>query len=638
MCGISALFSRRPVLRHASFRRSLDLIRHRGPDGRGIIWGRGGEPVASGETHALPFSWALGHVRLAILDTSAGGLQPMSGSEGGSWISYNGEIYNYLELRRELEPAGYQFRTGTDTEVLLAAYDRWGEACVERFVGMFAFVLVDRRRGRVFCARDRFGVKPLHIWQGAPGTFLFSEIKQLRAFPEFTFRANRPLLIDFLADGVVNHVPDQTLVEGVTLLAPGHSLSWELDGPGPDPAAARPYWRLQERPAALSRGDAVERIRAGLIDAVRIRLRSDVPVGSCLSGGLDSSSLVGIAAKDCGSRLRTFSSCFNGFRQDEQPYMDAVNRHCGTLPFKVFPEGGGLLRELDWLVYHQDEPFGGPSIYAQWCVMRAAREANVPVLLDGQGGDEALCGYRKYTYFHLAHLLRRGRLGRAAGHAGMIALRGDPQLLRLSEGRRYLPRFLRGGGGEIGPLLRPDAHPPRRAAWRAGNAANRSVKDFQKGDLLHWSLPALLRYEDRNSMAHSVESRVPFVDHRFVELCLGLPEDLFFIGGRTKRLLTLAMGDRLPREVHERRTKYGFTTPCDGWMRGELGRSLESEVARSAALGAVADTRALARGFADFRRGQPGLGSEKLFSIGCVAVWMRIFKIEPGAGAAGANA
>jgi asparagine synthase (glutamine-hydrolysing) len=629
MCGISALFLKSPESRHAPFRRSLDLVSHRGPDGRGIIWGQGGGQVLCGEQCEETFSWALGHVRLAILDTSCKGLQPMSAGNGSYWISYNGEVYNYVELKGDLEKAGHRFQTGTDTEIILAAYAQWGEKCLERFVGMFAFVLVDLVKRRVFCARDRFGVKPLYFRQSASGTFVFSEPKQLKAYPELSFRVNSQQLLDFLVDDVINHTPNESLFEGVTPLAPGHFLAWDLDNAFPDLGAVRPYWSLPCRIEPCTRQEAVERVRAAIIDAVRLRLRSDVPVGSCMSGGIDSSSLVGIAFRDFGARMHTFSACFEGYRFDEQRYMDEVNRYCGATAFKVFPSGDDFARELENVVYHQDEPFAGTSIYSQWCVMRAARENGIPVLLDGQGGDEALCGYRKYSFFYLKQLLQQFRYATAIRHAAMMFTRGDSQLFQLREGARYLPRFLRAGEQGIKKLLRPQAEQLYRTIWHTENRSNRSLKQFQEDDLLRWSLPVLLRYEDRNSMAHSVESRVPFVDHRFVELCMSLPDDLFFLEGKTKRLLTGAMGARLPEAVHNRRDKYGFTTPCDEWLCGELGRVLEQEIVNSAPLGAILDTQALRQEFAALRNGAASLGGEKLSGIGCLAVWMRLFNVEP---------
>ena len=628
MCGISAVFLRSPGRLDASFRQSLDLIKHRGPDGRGIVWGQEGDKTKFGENCDGAFSWALGHVRLAILDTSENGLQPMGFDCGTLWISYNGEVYNYLELKVELEQAGYCFKTGTDTEVILAAYAEWGTKCLDRFVGMFAFVLVDLVKKRVFCARDRFGVKPLYFFQSTSGTYIISEPKQLKAFPEYSFRVNRQLLVDLLVDGVVNHVPDESLFKGIIPLVPGHYLCWDLGEPFPDLSKAEPYWNLSGDIRPYTRQEAMERVEAAFIDAVRIRLRSDVPVGSCLSGGIDSSSIVGVASRDFGARVQTFSACFNGYSFDEQYYMDAVTRHCGTIENKAFPIGDDFAEDIESVVYHQDEPFAGPSIYSQWCVMRAARNAGVPVLLDGQGGDEALCGYRKYSFFYLDALLKQGKYGSALWNALLMVVNGDQRLFRFSEGQRYLPGILRRNSDTIESRLSSEAKLLQRKVWRISNVENRSLRDYQKDDLLRWSLPSLLRYEDRNSMAHSVESRVPFLDHRFIELCMSIPDALFFLDGKTKRLLTGAMGNRLPAEVHNRRVKYGFSTPNEDWLRGDLGRVIEQEIKRSAILDEIIDTSLVQKDFAAFYSGASGLNANKLFLIGCIAIWMRVFNVE----------
>ena len=441
-------------------------------------------------------------------------------------------------------------------------------------------------------------------------------------------QVNRQLLVDMLVDGVVNHVPDESLFKGVIPLVPGHYLCWDLDEPRPDLSKAQPYWTLSGDLKPYTRQEAMERVEAAFVDAVRIRLRSDVPVGSCLSGGIDSSSIVGVASLDFGARVQTFSACFDGYSFDEQYYMDAVTRHCGTITNKVFPAGTDFAQDIENVVYHQDEPFAGSSIYSQWCVMRAACKAGVPVLLDGQGGDEALCGYRKYSFFYLDSLLKQGKLGLALRNALLMFVHGDQRLFYFSEGQRYLPAILRRHSDTIESLLRPEAKMLQRKVWCLGNVENSSLRDYQKGDLLRWSLPSLLRYEDRNSMAHSVESRVPFLDHRFIELCISIPDALFFLDGKTKRLLTGAMGTRLPAEVHNRRVKYGFSTPNEDWLRGELGRVFEQEIKRSSILNEIIDTSSVQKHFASFYGGAGRLNANKLFLIGCIAMWLRIFNVE----------
>lgn len=626
MCGIVGLFASKPIPKLKSLvSRAMDRAAHRGPDGRGLILGSGNQLLDDDSDDAA--SWGLGHVRLAILDLSPAGLQPMPSHDRTCWITYNGEVYNYLELRAELESLGHVFHTGTDTEVMLAAYQEWGADCVKRFNGMFAFVIVDMARERVFAARDRLGVKPLYLWSGPDLVALVSEQKQLLDLPGFSAKAHRQQLVDFLIDGVAGHEPDLCFFEGVHPLPAGHTLSWGLNET-PGVQTAQSYWSPVTEPKNLSWDEAVQATGELFRDAVRIRLRSDVPVGTCLSGGIDSSSIVGVVSRDLGVRVKTFSSCFQLPGYDEQLYMDAVNVHCGADPVKVFPDEEGALAELDRLVYHLDEPFSTLSMYAQWRVMRAARQAEVPVLLDGQGGDEALCGYKKYAFFFLRDLIARRRRWDAAKHLFGLFARGDRGLFNWRSGQRYLPAWLRVRESSIDAWLRPDWRNLSRRVWSARMADVSAFHDHQIADLVTWSLPPLLRYEDRTSMAHSVETRLPFLDYRFVEHCVSLPESVFFKDGRTKRLLVEAVGDALPVEVRNRRTKMGFEAPLAIWLRGPLGKELQHRVRSSARLSAILDSDAASGAFAAYRNGDRAFSDLTLFRIAGVTLWLETFQVD----------
>jgi len=572
-------------------------------------------------------SWGLGHVRLAILDLSPAGLQPMASEDGRRWIVFNGEVYNHVELRQELEALGHRFDSTTDTEVILASYREWGDDCVTRFNGMFAFVLVDLDTARVFVARDRLGVKPLYLWRFPSGLAVVSEPKQLLEFPDFRPRINRLHAVDFLIDGVLDHEPDQCFFDGIEALSPGHTLSWPLDEPS-RAVAARCYWEPQRGSRETSWRSAVEETGFLLRDAVRIRLRSDVPVGSCLSGGLDSSSIVGLVSRELGLRMNTFSSCFEDARFDERRYIHAVNRECKTVGHEVFPSVSALMEDLEKLAYHQDEPFTSSGIYAQWCVMEAARRNSVPVLLDGQGGDELLCGYRKYFFFHLRQLVAAGRYGAAAVHLMRMVLRGDKGLMNWQRGQRYLPAWLRKNRDAAAPLLMPEWRALARHAWSDAMTGVTSIHENQWADLRHWSLPSLLRYEDRNSMAHSIETRLPFLDYRLVEHCLSLRESFFFKEGRSKRLLVATVGDALPVEVRQRRTKMGFETPGEVWMRERLGEVLEKRVRTSERLACILDTTSAGDAFAAYRAGSRAWTDLFLFRVASLAVWLDTFKVD----------
>lgn len=567
MCGLSAFFAAtsNPAL-PGWIDRSIDLVAHRGPDGRGRVVG-----IADRVEESIdgPVDWGLGHARLAILGLGDQGDQPMPSMDGSCWLVFNGEIYNYIELREQLRGLGHEIFGDTDTEVVLAAWAEWGPACVEQFNGMFAMVLVDTRNSRVFAARDRLGIKPLYLWNGPGGTALVSEPKQLRAFPGFTARADLQLVQDFLIDGVVGHEPAACMFQDVHPMPPGHRLIWPM-GERPDPSRAERWWTPAIDTESMSWEEAANRVRAQLVRSIELRMRSDVPVGSCLSGGVDSSSIVSVVTRMLGGEIQTFSSCADDPAFDEQQWIDIVNESTGSLSTKVFPEESEAIDLLDTIAWHQDEPFTSLSLYAQWCVMRAARAADVPVLLDGQGGDETFCGYRKFAFLHLRSLLSSGHLLGGLRHATAMGLRGDRRLFDLRSGTRYLPSALR---GRVRPLvlLREPLQPLARHAWASRMSGVRNLQSHRVADLSAWSLPSLLRYEDRTSMAHGVEARVPFVDHELIELGLRIPPKHLFRGGRGKAVLLEAMSGVLPEAIRSRRTKMGFESPQSTWMRGMLG-------------------------------------------------------------------
>lgn len=565
MCGLWASVG------IAAGRAVIGAVAHRGPDGEG--W----------EEHATAAGpLLLGHRRLAIIDTSTAGAQPMASADGGCRVVYNGEIYNHLELRAELEGRGHVFRTRTDTEVLLAAWAEWGEACLSRFNGMFAFVLWDAARNLLFAARDRFGVKPLYVWQAPSGGLaLASEIKQFAAVPGFAARLNPGAAYDFLAWGVFDHSA-QTLFQGLRQLRGGECCVVRLEQSAQPPLTIRRWYGLPKSGGVrLSGAEATGRFRALMEDSVRLRLRSDVPVGACLSGGLDSSSIVCLAAAGLSAPLVTVSACYDDRVIDERPFMDVVNKAVSTRPVQVFPDGADLPDLLARLVYHQDGPFGSTSVFAQWRVFEAARREGVPVMLDGQGADEQLAGYHPaFTAYH-AGLLRRGRLATLARELaaqrrrhGTSASWQAAVLARalLPESGRQALRRLRGvgrpswldagfGGGGHVPL-----------------PATASLERLMESQMGETSLPMLLHYEDRNSMAHGVESRLPFLDYRLVELAVGLGADHKIVDGETKWLLRRAMEGILPAEIANRQDKIGFATPEKTWLAGPARAMVEDLV------------------------------------------------------------
>jgi asparagine synthase (glutamine-hydrolysing) len=601
MCGIAGVVDHGGGAADAALlARMSALLSHRGPDASGT--------VAEGPV-------GLVHRRLAIIDLSDEGRQPMTSEDGALTIVFNGEIFNYIELREELRAAGHIFRTGTDTEVVLTAYAAWGRDCLARFNGMFAFAVFDRPRDEVFLARDRLGVKPLYYAETG-GRFLFaSECKALLADPAVGTAPAEAALATFLAWGVLDHSA-LTMFEGVHQLPPGH---WMAVGAGGIEGPVR-WWDLAVNPAVASppalEADAAAHLLELLTDAVRLRLRADVPVGTCLSGGIDSSTIVALIARllatehpdSVGDRQRTFSAVYADRRFDERPFMEVAAESAGVAGAYVEPDPERLRADLLDLVWAQDEPFGSLSIYAQYCVMRLAAES-VTVVLDGQGADEQLAGYIAYQGTYLAMLARRGRFGRLAGEA-LGTLRHHRGFFADAARQLVVRRGRRG-------FLRVEAPPVQRYAGDLDHVLRQETSMT--------NLPALLHYEDRNSMHFSLEARVPFLDYRVVEYLASLPLDQKLRRGVTKRVLRRAIRGLVPEAIRCRMDKMGFVTPEEVWMGRELGTLVEevfaSESFRSRPYW---DADAVAADFARYRAGKAPY-SHEVFRIFVTELWLRLF-------------
>jgi asparagine synthase (glutamine-hydrolysing) len=632
MCGIAGIVSL-GGFEPERLIEATHLVKHRGPDGYGFAYfcrsrGCSGEVILNEDL--IPTGRpvvGLGHRRLAILDLSPSGSQPMQTPDGMLTVVFNGEIYNYLEIREELKALGCVFRTGTDTEVLLQAYRQWGRACLQRFNGMWSFAIWDSSQQRLFCARDRFGIKPFYYYYDS-GRFLFaSEIKQLTHFPGVPRRANPASVWEYLEFGILNQ-GEETLFQGICELRGGHSLALDVASGGMNPTIER-YWDLEVRPKSkLSEGAASEQFLETFKDSVRIRLRSDVPVGSCLSGGLDSSSIVSVAQKLAPhDNFHTFSACFDDPRLDERAYIEEAVSATHVKPHFVFPSGTAFRESLERLLWHQDEPIAGSSVFAQKAVMERARREAVPVLLDGQGGDETLCGYRKFYYFYLWHLWR-SRKPRLLQEVLSQLWRGDSVPLHWGDAVRYLP----------GPFLRKHSVVARLSAngfakHHGDDAISMGPGDSlaarQKEDLVRFSLPVLLRYEDRNSMAHSIETRLPFLDYRLVEFLVNCPEHLKLRGGWTKWILRQAMRGILPDKIRLRRRKLGFDTPERQWMRAQVSDLVEDAFGGSQLrMSPYLDAAKVRHEYQNFLAGASGaLSASSLFRPLMLELWARVHRV-----------
>ncbi len=604
MCGITGIWrlDASHTVPAALVQSMVTTLRHRGPDDEGYLFAQTqtgkcvlyggaesnpqlGLPALSALDASAMYNLTFGFRRLSILDLSPAGHQPMGTADGCFWIVYNGEIYNYRELRTELETLGYTFRTATDTEVLLHAYHAWGEACLQRFNGMWGFALWDGHRQRLFCARDRFGVKPFYyVWDGT--TFAFaSEIKALLHLPGLARRPNDGILYDYLRYGRTDHT-DETFFQGIRQLPPAYFLT--LDAAGN--LRRECFWALDlARPVETASDDAasVAHFHDLFEDAVRLRLHSDVPVGTCLSGGLDSSSIVCVAnrllhndqraeARALGERQKTFSSCYEDARFDERLFIEAVLSQTGAVANYTFPSGEKLLQVLPQLIWHQDEPFGGLSIFAQWCVMELAAAHRVTVLLDGQGGDELLAGYHPCFDYFWGGLLRQGRWTELARELRAYHRRYDVALpyLALRALRPFAPvriqgmarRLERGSGLGIAPDF---ARAHREGSYEFVERGVNPLRSYL-AQLIRYSIPMLLRFEDRNSMAHSIEARVPFLDYRLVEYAFTLPPQQKIHDATTKVILRRAMQGILPEVLRQRKDKMGFVAPERVWLANDL--------------------------------------------------------------------
>ncbi|REF37827.1 asparagine synthase (glutamine-hydrolyzing) [Thermasporomyces composti] len=530
--------------------------RHRGPDGQTTYVGE---------------RFGFAHQRLAIIDR-AGGQQPMVSRDGRYVLIYNGEVYNFRELREELAHLGREFRTASDTEVVLVAYEVWGQAAFDRFNGMFALAIADTTTGTVVLARDHFGIKPLYLATGVAGEALFaSEIGALLATGRVARRPDDRTIYRYLRYRVHDDT-ERTFFDGITRLLPGQAATITPDGR----VHVRTYTRLYEELRDLAERnepydeDARRRFAEALTTAIEQRLVSDVPVGTALSGGLDSSTIVATLnralarhsrdTESLGPRQQTFSAIFPGELNDEERYIDAVAATCSDslVVHKVAPSPQRFIADLSDFLRTQQEPVVSTAPYAQYCVMREASK-HVTVMIDGQGADELLAGYAAYHLVYLRHLRRTGGSVRAAGGLArsldVLWRMGRFRLFDRLHGRDSLtvtdmlaPAFLMEYADERFDVVPDD------------------IKRRLEDDVFRHSLPCLLRYEDHNTMRFSIEGRVPFCDVDLMRTLWAIDPKAIVSGGWNKRVLRDVTADLLPPDVRHRRNKIGFTIPERTWF------------------------------------------------------------------------
>ena len=573
MCGIAGIFNKNTRADIDALKKMTDAIAHRGPDGEGHWISNSGKV-------------ALGHRRLSIIDLSDNGKQPMHYLNRYT-ITFNGEIYNYIELKNTLVQKGYKFESKSDTEVLLALFDLKREKCLEDLDGMFAFAIWDEKEQQLFCARDRFGEKPFFYHHDPEKQFAFaSEMKSLWQLG-IKKQVNPVMMVNFLNNVYSLDNPSRksdTFYQDIHKLEPAHYLVMDSELR----ISKKKYWDIN--PLLVNRDireeQAIEKFRELFSKSVKHRLRSDVPVGSSLSGGLDSSSIVCLINSlnsEHSLIQKTFSARFKNYEKDEGKFMEAVIKATHVDAHFCWPAEEQFITDFDKMFYHQEEPFSSASIFAQWSVMMLAKQNNVTVLLDGQGADEMLAGYHYYFSTYFNELYRNGQ-DLYKHEVNCYRKMHNPEYIFYGETTNPSPI------DTISRRIKSYVRPVYKAIFRnSGYTHNKSFlhrdylsqftsKDFYSikfdGNLnqqLYYStctsgLETLLRYADRNSMAHSREVRLPFLSHQLVEFVFALPSGLKIRDGWTKYLLRKSMENILPPEITWRVDKIGYEPPQKKWL------------------------------------------------------------------------
>lgn len=618
MCGLVAILSPAVPIREDLLSVMRDRLIHRGPD-NGSNWIAASRRVA------------LAHRRLSIIDTSRSADQPMVSTDGSLRLVFNGEIYNYIELRKELEPLGARFRTHSDTEVLLEALRIWGDKAILRLNGMFAFALWDERTHRMLVARDRFGEKPLFVGKGQFGTVVFaSEMKAIMAHPLMPCRVSESALGQY-GTGAWYEDGEATFFDGIERLPPAYAAWYRMDG---TEERRWRYWTPDYTAIddSIKPRQAVEQFADLLQRSVSMRLRSDVPVGSSLSGGLDSSIIVGLLARERSAssfKQNTFSACFPADPTiSEDKEIAAVVSHTGVNTFSVVPDPRRLADESALLHWHQEEPFLSASIYLQWCVARLAKDNQTVVLMDGQGADELLAGYQHYFRARQLDLLDNGQGGLAMRETAKFNRRLKVVSGQYQSSLRRFNASVAYSSAEVAalrtslPAVFSYPYTVGVAPATPGSRLRRTMSEA----LLYNGLPTLLRYADRNAMAFSREGRLPYLDYDLVDFCIRLPDRYLVRNGWQKWVLREAAGDSIPPKIRWRADKVGYAAPLDLWLRDELRSWGHERVTDSRLIGIPGyDRRVLSTLWAEHQSGMAN-HSWSLWRWISLSEWLTIFQ------------
>lgn len=568
MCGIAGIISpSNKEVHQARLKLMTDSILHRGPDGEGYWINELG-------------TVAFGHRRLSIIDLSSAGSQPMHYLERFT-ITYNGEIYNYIELKSALAHKGYQFQSQSDTEVILAAYSCYGIDCLQHFDGMFAFAIWDKKEQQLFCARDRFGEKPFYYCYASNELLFASEMKALWA-AGVEKNMDPTMLLNYLTIGATKYPLDrhQTFFRNISSLPPAHYLLYRLINNEVN-IDVKPYWDIDkaQSQSIISEADAVKTFTSLLTTSVSRRLRSDVAVGSSLSGGLDSSAIVAIINQQLNqsARQKTFSAIFPGFEKDESSHIQQVVAAFKIDNFTTTPSVDDFITEFQKLIYHQEEPFQSASIYAQYKVYELAKQQQVTVILDGQGADETLAGYTKYYHWYWQELIANNQFKEQQKERKAAINNGQtidwsfknylaawmPQVAANQLEKRTFRQVV------FSRDFNRDFVEENKKRFAIYKPAIYNLNDILYFNTMQNGLEELLRYADRNSMAHSLEVRLPFLSHELVQFIFSLPSSYKIKNGFTKNLLRLSMQQHLPASIVWRKEKVGYEPPQKLWMQNQ---------------------------------------------------------------------
>ena len=618
MCGILAVVSNKKTLEIvALLEKNIGYLNHRGPDAERI------------KTYG---KIVLGHKRLSIIDLSDAGIQPMESDDKELIIVLNGEIYNYIELKEELIANGIQFKTNTDTEVLLKGFQQYGAKILEKINGMFVFLIWNSRNEELFIARDRFGIKPLYYSEFNGNIVFCSEIYPIMKITNNN-SPNHDLIYDYLVKANVDHT-DQTFVNEIKRFPAGYygTLKEGL-------FQFNQYWNLSIEVKKLERElrnkeiEAVKRdIQERFISAIILRLRSDVTVGSCLSGGIDSSSIVSIVSQllnnSAKTNFQTFTASYGEwFKKDEKKYVDILSAQTGFKSNFTYPDLGKLNRDFNNFLLKQGEPIPTLSPFAQYCVMELARNQKTIVLLDGQGADEILAGYDYLVGYYLFELIKKFRILKLAREIFHQLKRKNILALQVMI-FQLLPNFLQ---IKLSPKDKSILQSNFKKKYRKRSEVERLI--YSKRTLnevlishLDYKIQPLLRWEDRNSMAFSIENRVPFLDHNFVTYILALPSSFKIKNGITKWIFREAMKDVLPEPILERRDKIGFEAPEEKWIKDEnftLINELENNLHKH--LLAIVSEKKLENLLHRRTKGKLNNKQTKLlFRVACLNKWLKL--------------